>query len=179
MAWRYGVPSSCQRGFLSDPREHARQGASADNDRGLMIFFPFFFFLSSRSEPGGPRDDDEEGEERRPGRRLSTFLSLSLSHSLVFVFSSSCSRIPRRFFLLVLGMSSHIGRSPKSLVDDREELQFTQLARRGYLIICCPLPMTKRSSAARLSPCLRRFLRCSFLFSFFFFFHRKCNTLIV
>lgn len=123
---KYGVPSTRRRGFLSDPREHARQGASADNDRGLMIFFP-------ASERGTMR------RRRRRGVRVDDSPPLFLV-SVFFLLSCSPSFLPPCTWI-----SSHIGRGARRAADDREELQFTQLARRGYLIICCPLPMTKRS----------------------------------
>ena len=86
MAWRYGVPSSCQRGFLSDPREHARQGASADNDRGLMIFFPFFFFSPLAPNPG---DQGTTMKKEKRGVRVDDSPPFSLSLFLTLWFSSS------------------------------------------------------------------------------------------
>lgn len=92
---KYGVPSTRRRGFLSDPREHARQGASADNDRGLMIFFP-------ASERGTMR------RRRRRGVRVDDSPPLFLV-SVFFLLSYSPSFLPPCTW-----MSSHIGRGAES-----------------------------------------------------------------
>lgn len=111
------------RRFCRVPRERAERTRRIDLRQPRSYYF--FHALSERGiARRGQRREEEK--KRRPGRRLSsTFLRLYFTR----LFSSS---LP-----LLLFTSSSL----RDLIRcrkrrDAEEAQFTQLAKRGYLIIC-------------------------------------------
>lgn len=114
--------------FVVFPRRGRGDGVDEENRPPTATILLFFSRSLERGIVRGQRRKEEK--KRRPGRRLfSTFLRLHFSSLLL---------LHLRLLSLSLSLSTSslrdLIRCKKS--GNAEEMQFTQLARQGYLIIC-------------------------------------------